>query len=420
MSTKSKPRKFDVTVIGAGIVGVCCTLSLLEKGKTVRLIDRSGVAEKTSYGNAGVISPWSCIPQSVPGVWKNAIKWMIDPLGPVRIRPGYLPTFLPWGLQFLRNCRIDRVEAISRAMATLMRGNIELYRHHLSGTGEQALLRDTLMLMAYRDPSQIDMNDIGIRLRTEKGGIAEQIDGAELARLEPALSSDFKGAIVIHGQGRTLSPGKLAHTLAEKACSNGAELTITDVVKICPGENGEWNIHTPDELIDAGALVIAAGPWSTRLLEPLGLKLPMAFERGYHLEFENPGVSLENSILDVDYKFITSSMLGGVRSAGTAEFDRLDAAPNYQRAQMLESLTRAMLPDLNTNASSQWMGIRPSFSDSLPCIDRARGHNSLFLAFGHSHYGLGMAPQTGEMIADLISGNDSGVDMSPYSMGRFF
>ena len=65
----------QVIVIGAGIVGICTALALREKGFGVGIIDRDGAAEGASFGNAGIISPWSCVPQSLPGVWKNVPKW---------------------------------------------------------------------------------------------------------------------------------------------------------------------------------------------------------------------------------------------------------------------------------------------------------------------------------------------------------
>ncbi len=78
--------KQEVTVLGAGIVGICCALHLQERGFQVRLIDRSGFAKEASSGNAGIVSPWSCVPESLPGLWRNVPKWLIDPLGPMRLR----------------------------------------------------------------------------------------------------------------------------------------------------------------------------------------------------------------------------------------------------------------------------------------------------------------------------------------------
>ncbi|MDC1214908.1 FAD-dependent oxidoreductase, partial [Rhodospirillales bacterium] len=105
-----------VTIIGSGIVGICSALSLLEKGFEVEMIDRNPPAEGASSGNAGVISPWTCIPQSMPGIWKNVPKWIVDPEGPISIRPGYLLKFMPWALKFLRSGNVDRLQAIGDAM----------------------------------------------------------------------------------------------------------------------------------------------------------------------------------------------------------------------------------------------------------------------------------------------------------------
>ena len=419
LNQSHEKTQHDVTVIGAGIVGVCCALSLIERGKTVRLIDKVGVAQGTSFGNAGVISPWSVIPQSMPGMWANAIKWLVDPLGPITIRPAYMPFFFPWAMQFLAQGRLHKVNQCSAAMAKIMCNNISLYRHHLSGTGQESLLRDSHFVIAYRDANQIHLDDLEYKLRTKVGAQLEQIDATALQQLEPALSKEYQGAVIVRDQARTVSPAKLAIVLADKAQSKGAELLVATVNRLVTKENGQWQLQTNEGELDAKAIVIAAGPWSTTLLKPVGLKLPMASERGYHLEFANPGVTLNNSILDVTHKFVTSSMEGGIRSAGTAEFDRLDRAPNYERAKMLAPLTKLMLPELNTEPAQQWMGIRPSFPDSLPCIDRVDGQRNLFLAFGHSHYGLGMAPQTGEWIADLVTGNAPAADLSPFQLSRF-
>ena len=76
----------SIIVIGSGIVGICVTLSLLEKGLRVEMIDRHPPATGASHGNAGVISPWSCIPQSMPGVWRSVPRWLLDPEGPVAVR----------------------------------------------------------------------------------------------------------------------------------------------------------------------------------------------------------------------------------------------------------------------------------------------------------------------------------------------
>ncbi|MGI9509620.1 MAG: FAD-dependent oxidoreductase, partial [Geminicoccaceae bacterium] len=129
----------DVTIIGAGIIGICSALSLLERGASVRLIDRAEPGQATSFGNAGVISPWSCIPQSLPGMWRTIPSALFDPKGPLRIDWRYLRTFVPWARRFLRAGRPDEVEKIAAAMDVLNSPNVDLYRRHLAGTGKEHL-----------------------------------------------------------------------------------------------------------------------------------------------------------------------------------------------------------------------------------------------------------------------------------------
>ena len=409
----------EVTIIGAGIVGICCALSALEQGMSVRLVDRAPPAEGASYGNAGVISPWSCVPQSMPGLWKHVPRWLIDPEGPVSIRLAYLPRFAPWVLRFLNAGQPDRVTAIADAMESLSRPNVELYRHHLAGTGHEDLVRDAWYLHVYRDPAQARLDDFAWQLRSRHQAPVERLDAAALREVEPAISSEYKAAIVIKQQARAMSPGRLGKVLAEKAQRIGAEILQASVHEIRPASQTGGVLVTDQGSLAYDRLVLAAGAWSVKLLQPLGIDLPLEAERGYHLVFPDPGVSLSHSVMDVAGKFVISSMEQGMRCAGTAEFAGLEAAPNYHRARVFERLSKRLIPDLTVAGAREWMGVRPSFPDSLPCIGPIPGHPAILAAFGHSHYGLGMAPATGRVIGELVSGASPSIDLSPYRPQRF-
>ena len=408
----------DVTIVGAGIVGICCALSLQEKGKRVRLIDKDAPGQGASHGNAGVISPWSCVPQSMPGLWKKIPGMLLDPEGPVAVRPAYLPKFLPWAVRFLRAGRADRVAEISAAMAALVRPNVDIYRRHLAGTGHEHLVQASWYVHLYRDAAAADLNGLGWRLRAAEGAPIEIVSGDELREIEPCVSPDYQAAILVKDQARALSPGRIGAVLADKVRALGGEVLRTRVHRLQRDGDG-WSLATDEGELRSAQVVTAAGAWSLGLLEPFGLRLPLVSERGYHLLFRSPGVTLANSVVDVEAKFVTSSMEMGLRSAGTAEFARADAKPNDARARMLAKQTKRILPDLDTADTEAWMGVRPSLPDSLPCIGEVPGQPGLFTAFGHSHYGLGMAPMTGRIVADLATGTRPNLDLSPYSLTRF-
>lgn len=413
------PPDTDVVVLGAGIVGICSALSALERGLTVTVIDKGGPGEATSFGNAGIISPWSCVPQCTPGVWKNVPKWFLDPMGPVKIRWRDVFSILPWTTAFLRNANPETVEKIADSMDALMRDNVSAYRRFLAGTGKEDLIADSHLVAIYRGDTRPDTSETAWRLRTERGATVEFIGAADLRDLEPAVSTEYHSAAVVRDQARTVSPAGLCTVLADKAKAMGAVFCRAEVIAIRPQEDKSLALQFPDSALTARKLILCGGIWSSRLLEPLGIKIPLIAERGYHLEFADPGVSLNNSIQDMAGKVIISSMAGGIRTAGTAEFADIDAPPNYARARVLEPLTKRVLPALNTSAAKEWMGIRPSFPDNLPAIGPVPGIPNLIAAFGHSHYGLGMAPATGRIAADIVNGVTPNMDVSSYRIDRF-
>ena len=409
----------DVTIVGAGAVGIASALSLLETGLTVELIDRDPPASGASHGNAGVISPWTCVPQSLPGIWRSVPKWLLDSEGPLAVRWSHLPSFLPWAIRFIRDGQAHRLPAIADAMNVLNRPNVDLYRHHLKGTGGEDLIRDSCYVHVYRNPEAIDLRQLAWRMRADRGVPLQVVDANELREIEPALSHEFRGAVLIKDQARSIDPGGVWRTLADKAQSMGAVIHRKTVQQLTPLNDGSWKIETAGEAMTTRRVVIAAGAWSARLLKPLGISVPLEAERGYHLVLRDPGVTVNNSIMDTERKFVSSSMATGVRCAGTAEFAGLDAPPDYRRARVFKAFAKRLFPNINTQYTDEWMGARPSFPDSLPCIGPVPGFQGLYVAFGHSHYGFGMAPATGRIVANIVRGLDPNIDLRPYSIERF-
>lgn len=408
-----------VTIIGAGIVGICTAISLRERGFTVRLIDRGEPGQETSFGNAGVISPWSIIPQAMPGIWKTLPGLLMDRDSPLAVRASFWPRMIPWGLRFLRQATEAKARATSDCMEYLCGPSVDLYRRLLAGTGHEDLLTESYYIHAFRKVDKASLKNLDYRIRVEKGGDLALIGPGELQSLEPGISADFKAAVVIKGQARARAPGQLGQVLAAKARHLGVEVLKAEVVRL--SRRGErWKIVTKDQDFTAPQVVLAAGVWSVELLRPLGIKLPLVPERGYHVEFAEPGVNLTHSVMDVDGKAVASSMLGGLRLAGTAEFASIDAPPDPTKQAILTRQAKAILPDLNTAHVSFWMGRRPSFPDSLPALGAIPSLEGLFVAFGHSHYGLMMAPKTGELLADILSKRPGNAPLDALKADRFF
>lgn len=409
-----------VTIVGAGIVGICCALSLQDRGIKVRLIDRADPGQETSFGNAGVISPWSVVPQAMPGIWKTLPGMLLDRNGPLRVRSNFWPKMIPWGLKFLTNSNEKSAWRRSDAMETLCAPSVDLFRRHLAGTGHESLVVDSCYVHAFRRADRASLNGLDYRIRREKGADLELLGHDALRRLEPALSHDFNAGVVIKGQARARSPGQIGRVLADKAKDQGAEFIRAELRNIRRDpEKNVWELTTESDTISSSKVIISAGVWSADLLKTLGLRFPLVAERGYHVEFPRPQVELRNSVMDVDAKVVASSMSDGLRLAGSAEFGAIDAPPDPRKKDLMIRQSLAMLPGLQADGVRFWLGRRPSFPDSLPALGPIKGHDGLFAAFGHSHYGLMMAPKTGEIAADMIAGRPANTDLSQLDPQRF-
>jgi D-amino-acid dehydrogenase len=325
---------------------------------------------------------------------------------------------VPWGLEFLRHGRADRVREISDGMEALCMPSIDLYRRHLAGTGQEHLVKDSAYVHAFRQLNPDVLTSIDYRIRQEKGAQLELVGADQLRQIEPALSSEFQAAVLIHNQARALSPGRIMEVLADKAQRLGVEILRQSVTALLRTETG-WTVQCDGDTLTGDKLVITMGAWSAELLKPLGISVPLAAERGYHLEFQAAGIELNNSVMDTDAKFVASTMEGGLRVAGQAEFAAVDAPVDPAKEARMRAQAKAAFPDLNTETATFWMGRRPSFPDSLPMIGEFPDHPGLFAGFGHSHYGLMMAPKTGELLADMLSGRAPNLDCRPYETTRF-
>ena len=410
--------KGPVTVLGAGIVGLCTALSLLERGVKVRIIERGAPGQETSYGNAGVISPWSIIPQISPGLWKNIPKLMVGPTRPLAIHWSSWPAMVPWGLRFLSLGTEAQVRAISAGMFTLCGPSVDLYRKLLQGTGHEYLMQDSMYVHAFRDGSRATLNGLDNQLRAAAGADIELVGADQLRAIEPDLSPEFQAAILIHNQARALAPGQIATVLAEKAKSLGAEF-ISDDIQSLRRKDTVWEITCAQQSFHAEKVALCMGVWSKPLLEQLGISVPLMAERGYHVQFGQSGLQVQNSVLDVDCKVVASQMAGGLRVAGQAEFGPIGAPPNSRTLDRMERIARKMFPALPPGAPDTWMGHRPSFPDSLPVLGEMPKHTGLFLNFGHSHYGLMMAPKSGDLTARSILGETPNEDLSAFGISRF-
>lgn len=408
-----------VTIIGAGIVGVCVASYLQQEGFAVEIVDPEPPGTMCSYGNAGGICPGSCVPLAGPGMLKNLPRWLLDPEGPLHIRLAYLPRLAPWLVRFLAAGKVERVREISRHMRALHAQALELYAPLVRAAGCEDLISRRGQLFVHESACGPEKDAFGLALRRAAGVEVELLDRHEIRQLEPALAPIFARAVYLPEQGQTKNPGRLVAALAEHVVRRGGRLVRAAVTGVEMGACGPEALASTAGRLPVQRLVVAAGAWSGRLAASLGSKVPLETERGYHVVVTGADPGLRIQTMWAERKFVAAPMEDGLRLAGTVEFGGLAAEPDMARADLLLRQGRRMFPGLEVGEVSRWMGHRPSLPDSLPVISRSPHHENVLFAFGHGHTGLIGGAMTGRLIADLAVGRPPSIDPRPYRVDRF-
>jgi D-amino-acid dehydrogenase len=246
----------------------------------------------------------------------------------------------------------------------------------------------------------------------------ELLEGAALREAEPALSTEYVRGVRMGPMGCCVNPLRLVQAYAALLQRMGGELRYAEVSALQPGLDGV-RLQLGGGALQADAVVVAAGAWSGRLLQPLGLKLPLIAERGYHLTYADSGIRLNHVVTDIEAHFAVTDMEMGLRVAGTEELGDADDAPDWGRAEALQRHAQRLFPTARLQQGSRWMGPRPGLPDSLPAIGAVPGQPRILVATGHGHLGLTGAPHTGQVVADLVTGTQPSLSLGAYAPGRF-
>ena len=407
-------------VIGAGIVGLATAYRLSGDGLAVTVIDRDPTGDKASFGNAAGIAVTEVLPASVPGLAWKVPGWLLDPLGPLAVRPAHLPRLIPWLRRFARAGRPAEVERIGRALAAL---NMRVYDDLLPmldaiGCGGEIHRKGALTVYETEDGFRRDADEWAFK---RKHGVEVQMLSADEARaLEPALGPIVVRGVLTPNWSHINDPKLLVDRLRIWLERNRGVTIVTGEAHRLFIDNGRpWIVLNDRRTLPADCVVVAAGAWSGALARSLGDRVLLESERGYNTTLPSPGVMLAREVIFAERKFVATPLSIGLRIGGAAEFGGLDAKANYKRSEALVKLASRYLPGLSSTGGIAWAGHRPATPDSLPVIGSSPRHANIFYAFGHGHLGLTQAATTGRLIADLVSRRPPPIDLAPYSISRF-
>ncbi|TCM63873.1 FAD-binding oxidoreductase [Rhizobium sp. BK068] len=410
----------STVVVGAGIIGVAIAYELQRRGEQVTLLDRSAPGSGASFGNMASIAVTEFMPASRPGIWAQMPKWMLDPEGPVRVRPGYMPKLVPWFLRFLAASRPSKLRELEASGAVLCRRVHEDLDALLKETGLRHMLSAEGCLSLYADDAEFRADREHIEI-LERFGFRHDVLGKNAIReLEPAVTKKIGKAVLFPDNRSVADPYRLVVVLAEKFRLLGGLIEEGEVVAFDHSDPGVAALRLADgRRIPVKEIVLAAGAFTGRLSALLKENIPLETERGYHTQIMDPGISMRHSIIWPARAFMVTPTAGGIRVGGTVEMAGLDAPPDFRRARVLVKRAKEALPELQARQTTEWMGHRPALPDTVPVMGPSAKRKNVWYATGHGHLGLTYAATTGRLMADLITGVEPPVDMKPYRVDRF-
>lgn len=415
-----KPTGKTVIVVGAGITGISIAEILRRDGWSVTLVDRvrPGDTSQASYGNGGILARCAVVPVSVPGLLTKAPRMLLDPSSPLFMRWSYLPRLLPWLVPFLRSGRKARLSKIVAALGSLTFDSVDQHMALAKGTGAEKYIATGEYAYLYRSREDFEGDALGFAYRREQGFSYEERHRDALVEQDPELSERYNFAAVFPDHGWITSPGEYVAALGKHFVQAGGEFRQGEVVDIRPGHRVSVTLDGGERL-EADKVVLAAGVWSRKMAEKLGQPINMETERGYHLLLKSPSFKPTIPYMVADAKFVATPMEAGLRLAGIIEYGGLHAEPSPAPINLLRRQIKSVYPRLTWQGEEEWMGHRPSTSDSLPVLGHAPGAEGVVYAFGSQHIGLTIGPKLGRVIADLLSERRSNFDLAPYGAERF-
>lgn len=414
-----------VLILGSGVIGVTSAYYLARAGHEVTVVDRQPEpALETSFANAGEVSPGYSSPWAGPGVPVKAVKWLLMKHGPLVIRPKLDPVMWVWLLKMLRNCTSARYAVNKSRMIPIAEYSRDSLRDLRRDIGIRYDERSQGTLQLFRYQAQLDGTGEDIAVLKQYGVPFEVLSREGCIAVEPALSGvkeKFVGGLRLP-QDETGDCHMFTQALAKHAEAIGVRFMFkTSIDRIVTDGPRVSGVATSAGTLQADAYVLALGSWSSRLVAPLGISLPVYPVKGYSITvpIKDASGAPESTVMDESYKVAITRLGDRIRVGGTAEISGYsDKLYDARRATLDHSLTDLFPRGGDLAKATFWSGLRPMTPDGPPVIGPTQYAN-LHLNTGHGTLGWTMSCGSGRALADMLSGKKPDIDVSALSVERY-
>ena len=410
-----------VIVIGGGVVGACCAYYLSRAGYRVTILDRGAFGRGCSHANCGYVCPSHILPFAGPGALWSTLKTLFARNSPLKVRLGTVLANPGWFLGFARRCNYRNWFAAGLAIQSLLRTSRALFDELIAEEKLDCEWETKGLLFVFRSRKAFDhykYTDEFLHERFNMG--AKRLDADAVLQMEPALLPGNAGGYWYKSDAH-LRPDRLMSELRRVLTDRGVTIRENcEVTAFIRGNGKASRVCASGSQLEADAFVVATGAWTPLLNRELGCRVPIQPGKGYSITMPRPAVCPSVPLIFEEHRVAVTPFQSGYRLGSTMEFAGYDERMNRSRLSILTDAAKLYLREpLAEPVQEEWWGWRPMTYDSLPIIDRSPAMSNVLIAAGHNMLGLSMAPATGRLVAELLSGSSPHVDVSPYSPKRF-
>ena len=396
----------QVTVVGAGVVGLSTAWFLQERGVDVTVIDRTGVASGASWGNAGWLMAGDVTPLPSPETFRDGLRGLTSRRSSLKIPLRGSPERYWFLLQLARSCTRRRWETSLAALQPLAARALQAYDALTSGGVEAPTTPSDHHLAAFTSIAERDDYATHLEHVRASGGDTEFVvmDRHEAQEASPVLSDAVVGAIGLLGQ-RYIDPTRFVPALADAVSRRGGRIAVGAAVRAVRDTGSYVELlvkdHRSSRILRSDTVVLCTGAQLPELARPFGVRVRLHAGRGYSFS-----VGTEVEVTDAVYlpsaHLAATPWQGRLRVAGTMEFAPADAPLERARVEAMRASLRPLVRNVDRDeVQDQWVGARPVTADGRPLAGRTTSPR-VWVVGGHAMEGMVLGPATAQLTAEAI------------------